>query len=205
MASPKIKTGEFSYADYLRWPEQERWQLLDGFAFAMAPPNIAHQIVVSEFGRQLGNQLIGKPCKALVAPVGVRLPKAKEADKDIRNVFEPDVLVVCDPNKIDKAGVRGAPDFIVEVLSPSTASFDQIEKRAAYEKAGVRELWLVDAAGGVLTIYRALARASDTDAHSFAPPQFARAEGIIALEALPGIILDLDFMRELREVAEEFS
>jgi Uma2 family endonuclease len=197
MAQPKIKAGEFSYADYMHWPEHERWQLLDGFAFAMAPPSVAHQIVVSEIATQLRMQLRGAPCKALVAPVGVRLPKQKEADSDVRTVFEPDVLVVCDPNKIEKSGVRGAPDFIVEVLSPSTASFDQIEKRLAYEKAGVRELWLIDVPSGVVTIYRA-------QGSGFAPANLVRAEGSLAIAALPTLVLDLDFMKELREVAEDF-
>ncbi len=192
MANPQTETGEFSYTDYMRWPENERWQLLDGFAYAMSPPTVPHQIVVSELGTQLITQLRGQRCRALVAPVGVRLPKAQEADQDIRTVFEPDVLVVCDPNKIEKAGLRGAPDFVVEVLSPSTASFDQIEKRKAYEKAGVRELWLIDIASGLLTIYRQLGE-------GFAPAFLTRAEGKIAIDALPGISIDLDFMLELRE------
>jgi hypothetical protein len=75
---------EFTYADYMRWPENERWQLLDGVATAMAPPLVRHQIVVTEFGRRLGNQLLGHRCRALVAPVGVRLPKHNEADDQIR-------------------------------------------------------------------------------------------------------------------------
>jgi Uma2 family endonuclease len=94
--------------------------------------------------------------------------------------------------------VRGASDFIVEVLSPSTASFDQIEKRIGYEKAGVRELWLVDIASGVLTIYRQLAE-------GFAAPFFDRAEGSIAVDALPGFSIDLDFMLELREKSIPFD
>ncbi len=192
MAIPKTKQGEFTYADYLRWPENERWQLLDGFATAMAPPLVPHQTVVFELGRQLGNQLLGHRCRALIAPVGVRLPKQGEADDQIGTVFEPDVLVVCDPSKIEKVGIRGAPDFIIEVLSPSTAGYDQIEKRYAYEKAGVRELWLIDVPSGLLTIYVAAE-------NGFVAPNIIRAQGLIALQALPGVSLDLDFMSELRE------
>lgn len=191
-AIPKTKTGEFTYTDYMRWPESERWQLLDGVAISMAPPLVPHQMVVSEFGRQLGNQLLGHRCRALVAPVGVRLPKDNEADHQVRTVFEPDVLVVCDPSKIEKAGIRGAPDFIVEVLSPSTAAFDQIDKRLAYEKAGVRELWLVDIPAGLITIYR-------QQGTTFLPPFITRAESCVAIEALPGVNLDLGFMLELRD------
>ena len=197
MALEKPQLGEFTYSDYMRWPDGERWQLLDGFAYAMAPPSLPHQAVVLELGRQLGNQLLGKPCKAFVAPIGVRLPKANEANEFIRTVFEPDVVVVCDPSKMDKSGIRGAPDFIIEVLSPSTARFDQIEKRKAYELAGVREFWLIDIPGGVLTIYRQLGEL-------FAAPDIVRAEGVIAVAALPGLTLDLDFMIEWLEKDEPF-
>ena len=197
MALEKPQLGEFTYSDYMRWPAGERWQLLDGFAYAMAPPSLPHQDVVSELGAQLRLQLRGKPCKALVAPVGVRLPKLNEANEFIRTVFEPDVVVVCDASKMDKSGIRGAPDFIIEVLSPSTARFDQIEKRKAYERAGVREFWLIDIPGGVLTIYR-------HTAELFAAPDIVRAEGVIAIAALPGVTLDLDFMSEWLEKDEPF-
>ena len=197
MALEKPTLGEFTYSDYMRWPAVKRWQLLDGFAYAMAPPSLPHQAVVLELGRQLANQLLGKPCKALVAPVGVRLPKLNEANELIRTVFEPDVVVVCDPGKMDKSGIRGAPDFIIEVLSPSTARFDQIEKRKAYERAGVREFWLIDIPGGVLTIYR-------HTAELFEAPDIVRAEGVIAIAALPGLTLDLDFMSEWLEKDEPF-
>lgn len=81
------KSGEFTFANYMNWPENERWQLLDGTAYAMAPPSWAHQSVVTELGRQLGNALHGKPCQARVAPVGVRLPQHNEADASIRTVL----------------------------------------------------------------------------------------------------------------------
>ena len=186
-----IKSGEFTFANYMNWPENERWQLLDGTAYAMAPPSWAHQTVVTELGRQLGNALHGKPCQARVAPVGVRLPRQNEADANIRTVFEPDIFVVCDRGKIDAKGVRGAPDVIIEVLSPSTASFDQIDKRLAYECAGVRELWLVDISNGLLTIYR-------HNGAQFDAPEIRRAAGAIALHALDGVTLQLDFIEDLR-------
>ena len=203
MAKPEQKIGEFTYADYQDWPQGERWQLLDGHAFAMAPPSIKHQTVVLELGRQLANQLRGQRCKALVAPVGVRLPEVGQADQHTRTVFEPDLLVVCDPSKIDKQGIRGAPDFIIEVLSPSTASFDQIEKRRAYERAGVRELWLFDIPSGVLTVYRQ--ERMDGASCTYVAPEIIRAEGVLAITALPGLTVDLGFSSELREQDEEMS
>lgn len=197
MAETKTKAGEFTYADYLRWPEGERWQLLDGHAHAMAPPSLNHQRVVSELLGQLRQQLAGKPCEALVAPVGVRLPERGIADDLTRTVFEPDLIVVCDPAKLDARGVRGAPDFIIEVLSPSTASFDLIEKRQRYDIAGVRELWLIDIPSGVVTIYR------QHDAR-FAAPEIRRAEGRTEVAALSGLALDLEFMIALRAQDEPF-
>lgn len=195
MARPRIKPGEFSYRDYLAWPENERWQLLDGVAYAMAPPSIAHQAVVFELARQLGNALEGKPCRAFTGPVGVRLPRAQEADAFIDTVFEPDLVVVCDPSKLEPRGIRGAPDLVIEVLSPSTASFDLVEKRQRYDRAGVRELWLIDPSSSVLTVYR-------QHGEHFDAPDIRRAEGEITLTALPEIALHLDFMSALREQPE---
>ncbi len=197
MAETRIKAGEFTFADYMHWPEAERWQLLDGHAHAMAPPSLNHQSVVMELAGQLRNQLLGKVCRAWAGPIGVRLPVRGESEEFTRTVFEPDIVVVCDPAKLDSRGVRGAPDFIVEVLSPSTASFDLIEKRLRYDEAGVRELWLIDIPSGVITIYR-------QDGTRFAPAEFRRAEGRIDLTALPGLALDLDFMIDLRAKDEPF-
>ncbi len=195
MASVQPRSGEFSYADYLAWPESERWQLLDGHAYSMAPPSLAHQRVVFELARQIGNQLEGHPCQGFAAPVGVRLPAADEADAEIRTVFEPDLLVVCDPGKLDARGVRGAPDFIIEVLSPSTAAFDLVDKRQRYERAGVGELWLIDPISGVLTVYR-------REGEQFAAADIRVGEGRIAVQSVPGLVLDLDFLQSLRNAEE---
>jgi Uma2 family endonuclease len=192
MGNPQTRTGEFTYRDYMAWPENERWQLLDGRAYAMAPPSLAHQTVVFELARQIGNALHDAPCRAFTGPVGVRLPRAGEADAFIDTVFEPDLVVVCDPSKLEPRGIRGAPDFIVEVLSPSTAGFDLIEKRQRYGTAGVRELWLIDPLGGVLTIYR-------QNDGQFGAPDIRRAEGEVDVAALPGLHLNLNFVTELRD------
>ena len=144
----------YTYADYLQWPDDTRYELIDGEAFRMAPtPLIEHQEIAGEVYCQLANQLDGQPCRPYIAPVDVRLPRADEADAAIDTVVQPDVLVVCDPSKIDRRGVRGAPDWVLEVLSPSTAAHDQIAKRRTYERAGVREYWLVHPGDRTLTVY----------------------------------------------------
>lgn len=148
------KEKHYTYADYLTWPDDGRYELIDGEAFLMAPaPLIEHQEVAGEVFRQLANQLDSQPCRPYIAPVDVRLPHKDEADAAIDTVVQPDVLVVCDPTKIDRRGVRGAPDWLLEVLSPSTAAHDQIAKRRTYERAGVREYWLVHPVDRTLTVY----------------------------------------------------
>lgn len=191
MGLHKVRRGEFTLQHYLSWPEHERWQLLDGHAYAMAPPLINHQRVVIELGSQLRNQLLGKPCTPLLAPVGVALPKRATQAGRADTVFEPDLVVICDPAKIGPRYIHGAPDFVIEVLSPSTAAFDQIEKRRRYGEAGVRELWLIDIDSGLLTIWRQVGE-------DFGSPEIRRAEGTVPVEALPGLDLQLDFLLPLR-------
>ncbi|MBU0752559.1 MAG: Uma2 family endonuclease [Gammaproteobacteria bacterium] len=155
MGLPIRDQAHHTYADYRSWPEDRRYELIDGIAYLMAPaPTVAHQTIAFEIGRQAGNALDGKPCRVLVAPLDVRLPKPGQSDDETDTVVQPDVLVVCDPARLEPRGVRGAPDWIVEVLSPATASHDQILKRRIYEQAGVREYWMVHPQDRVLTIYR---------------------------------------------------
>ena len=131
----------FTYADYCSWPQEERWELIDGVAFAMATPTMRHQRISGEIFGQLYLFLRGKPCQVFFAPFSVRL----NADTGDDTVVEPDILVVCDESKLkDGKGVIGAPDFIVEVLSPSTATHDLIRKFMLYQDSGVREYWVAD-------------------------------------------------------------
>ena len=175
-----------TYADYLTWPEDVRYELIDGEAFLMAPaPTLDHQDVVGEIFRQLANALEGKPCRPYIAPVDVRLPRHNESDQDIDTVVQPDVLVVCDPGKIDRRGVRGAPDWLVEVLSPSTAAHDQIVKRRIYERAGVREYWLVHPTERTVTIY--------TLQHGqYGRPDIFELKGETPIGTLPGVAIAWD-------------
>ncbi len=155
MSLALLNTQHYRYGDYLTWPDDARYELIDGEAYLMAPaPDLPHQDIAGEVYFQLRQGLKGKPCRAFIAPVDVRLPRADESDDQIDTVVQPDVFVVCDPGKLDRRGVRGAPDWILEVLSPSTASHDQIKKRQLYERHGVKEYWLVHPVDKVLTIYR---------------------------------------------------
>jgi Uma2 family endonuclease len=132
----------YTYADFLEWDESERYEIMDGEAVMLAAPDLSHQVVSRNIVAQLVDFLKGKPCQVFYAPLAVRLsPRVDDSDD---TVLEPDILVVCDPGKLDRRGCNGAPDFIIEILSPSTAKYDTVVKFNRYLEAGVREYWMVD-------------------------------------------------------------
>jgi len=144
MGLPLRDAQRHTYGEYLAWPEDVRYELIEGEAYLMSPaPTVGHQRLVLELARQIADALEGGECEVFVAPFDVRLPRADEPDGDIDTVVQPDLTVVCDPGKIDERGCRGAPDWVVEVLSPATAAHDQTVKLAAFERAGVKECWFV--------------------------------------------------------------
>lgn len=175
-----------TYADYLAWPETVRYELVDGVAYLMVPaPVLDHQHIAGEVYYQLRRSLAGKPCRPFIAPVDVRLPKHDEADERVDTVVQPDVLVVCDPAKLDRRGVRGAPDFVVEVLSPATAGHDQVRKRRLYERSGVKEYWLVHPTDRLVIVYRL---AGD----EYGKPDIQELSGETPVGVLPGVAIAWD-------------
>ena len=171
MALPAEKE-RYTFADVLTWPDDERAELIDGEVILMAPaPSRGHQGISVELTRQLANYLEGKKCKAYHAPFDVRLfEKDGDTPEDVDTVVEPDITIVCDPSKLDDRGCKGAPDMVVEILSPSTQRHDQLVKLGLYQRAGVREYWIVDPmnktvrvmlldVGGVLQLHEVYDRA----------------------------------------------
>ncbi|MGE5550598.1 MAG: type II toxin-antitoxin system prevent-host-death family antitoxin [Bacteroidota bacterium] len=154
-AKPEAASKEtFTYGDYLSWPDDERWELIDGVPYNMSPgPNRAHQEVSGELFKQIAVYLTGKTCKVYAAPFDVRLPKGDEEDEQIETAVQPDLVVVCDLRKLDERGCKGAPDWVVEIISPHTAAKDMKIKRDLYERVGVREYWLVDPGNKTVQIY----------------------------------------------------
>ena len=144
----------FTYGDYVTWQDNERWELIDGVPFNMSPaPGSAHQSILMDLGKQFAVYLSGKPCKVFPAPYDVRLPNADESDDRVETVVQPDLSIICDRKKIDKAGCRGAPDLVVEILSPGTAQKDIKVKFERYERAGVRQYWIVEPEGKTVQIF----------------------------------------------------
>lgn len=133
------KDERYTYQEYLTWSDDERWELIDGKAYNMTPaPGFRHQRIAGNFYHLLRNALQEKPCIPGIAPTDIVL-----SDHD---VVQPDVFVVCDEEKITEQIIRGAPDLVLEVASPSTARKDRMEKKRLYESFGVREYILIDPA-----------------------------------------------------------
>ena len=176
-----------TYADYLVWSAVSGNEVIDGIAYVREPPSPSHlhQEIVLELGRQISNSLRGKPSRAYIAPLDVRLPKDGSADDLIDTVVQPDVFIVNDLQKVDERGVRGAPDWVAEVLSPSTAKYDGTTKLAAYERAGVPEIWLIDPAERTVAIYRLIAG-------RYTEPVVLELEGRTAMTTVAGLSIDWD-------------
>lgn len=145
MALPAEK-ARYTFADVLTWPDDERAELINGEVFMMTPaPSRGHQGISVELTRQFANYLEGKKCKAYHAPFDVRLfEEDGDTPEDVDTVVEPDLVVICDPSKLDDRGCKGAPDMVVEILSPSTQRHDRLVKLGLYQRAGVREYWIVN-------------------------------------------------------------
>ncbi|KEO83218.1 Uma2 family endonuclease [Tumebacillus flagellatus] len=146
MSSPELRfQPPVSYADLLRLPEEERWEIVNGVPYNMTPaPTPRHQEIVQNLSLEFGSYLRGKSCRVYPAPFDVRLLADGKKDSDVSTVVQPDLSIICDPEKIDDRGCLGAPDLVVEVSSPSTRRRDKVEKLRLYRKAGVREYWIVD-------------------------------------------------------------
>jgi Uma2 family endonuclease len=144
---------KYTYQDYLNLPEDERWELIDGVPYAMSPaPSRKHQRILNELSAEFAIYLRGKTCESYPAPFEVRLFAENETDDSVNNVVQPDIVVVCDPSKLDDRGCKGAPDLIVEILS-SNWKHDRWTKYKLYERAGVREYWIVDPDRGSIEVF----------------------------------------------------
>jgi Uma2 family endonuclease len=150
------KNKRYTYADYLTWIDDKRRELFDGFIHLMSAPNTLHARITHLISLFIGvfiRTTQGK-CQIFHAPFDVRFPKENEtADNKIYNVVQPDICVICDLSKIDKRGCIGAPDLIVEVISPSTLKNDWNKKFNLYERYGVREYWIVDPKTKIIYIF----------------------------------------------------
>jgi len=143
----------YSYADYLKWQIEERVELIKGKIFKMSAPNRIHQRLSMYISGKLYIFLENKKCEVYTAPFDVRLPRKSKDDKDIITVVQPDVCVICNTEILDAKGCLGAPDIVVEILSPSNNAVELRNKYELYEEAGVKEYWVVTPGGATFLAY----------------------------------------------------
>ncbi|WP_209121599.1 Uma2 family endonuclease [Alkalihalobacillus sp. BA299] len=136
---------KYTYGDYLKWDNEQKWEIIDGTPYCMTPaPSTQHQKIVRELLIEFGTFLRGKKCQIFAVPFDVRLSYS-EKDDEVNNVVQPDLSIICDKSKLDERGCKGAPDLVIEVLSPgSSAKRDKLSKYNLYQSYGVKEYWIVD-------------------------------------------------------------
>ncbi len=148
-----LVSGIYTYADYLLWKFEERVELIKGKIFKMSAPTVNHQRIVRKLSTAIDIFLKGKTCEVFIAPFDVRLPNKNITVNNIYTVVQPDLCVVCDLEKIDAKGCVGAPDWVIEILSPGNSKKEVRYKYQLYEEAGVREYWVVRPEENEINIY----------------------------------------------------
>ena len=175
---------EYTYSDYLHWQLSERVELIKGFIRKMSPePNRFHQTLSRNITGLLFNSFKNHRCKIYVAPFDVRIPiPSKKKDT---TVVQPDLCVVCDPSKLDDQGCNGAPELMIEILSPNNSKHDLDTKFKLYQEAGVLEYWIVEPVVKMLLVYtlineKYIGLAPQTEGENIQSPLFPNLE--IAIE-----------------------
>ncbi|MDA3941322.1 MAG: Uma2 family endonuclease [Spirochaetia bacterium] len=198
MGLPLKKSDQkYTYKEYCSWPEDERWELIDGVAYNMSPaPTSRHQLISGRLFSALFNFLAKKSCGVFSAPFDVMLPVFPLDNEDkINTVVQPDLSVICDTSKIIDSGCLGAPDLIVEILSPSTSKKDLSEKFYLYERVGVKEYWIVDPGNKYIRVFHLISEGDNSgkyDDGTLIPPADWREKNTKAeSDVLKGFFVDI--------------
>lgn len=182
---PLPQEKRYTLSDALTWDESERIELIYGEPVMMAPPVRRHQEALMELSSQLHAYLKGKKCKVYPAPFAVRLfERNGDYPEDVDTMVEPDISVVCDASKLDDIGCKGAPDLVMEILSPTTQRHDRVTKFNLYQQAGVREYWIVDPVGQSVQVFV-------LDGEHYAAKDFGTAKDTIKVNVLEDCAIDL--------------
>lgn len=184
---PRAEYGLYSYADYLTWQFEEVVELIKGKIFkkAAAAPKRIHQRVALKLASKLYQFLEGQKCQVYVTPFDVRFPKGSKEDHKIHDVVQPDICVICDPEKLDDRGCIGAPDLIVEILSPGNCKTELKHKYNLYESHEVREYWIIHPENQNLLIY------SLTNG-KYVSSRLLTSGDVVESVAVEGFMLDLE-------------
>ena len=190
------ESKRYTYADYLTWLDDKRRELINGFIHLMSGPMRKHGRISMKLSIRIGTFIENKKVKCHIyhSPFDVRLPlHGSDEDDKIYNVVQPDICVVCDPSKLDEKGCLGAPDLIVEVISPSTAKRDLNEKFNLYEAAGVREYWVVYPKDKAVTVFLLQEDGKYDPGMTY---QLIDKKVCVPVYTLEGLIIDLDELFE---------
>lgn len=177
----------YSYADYLQWTFDERLELIKGKIFKMTPaPASRHQYISWVISSELYAHLKGKKCNAYPAPFDVRLSKKEDRDdQEVFTVVQPDVCVICNPLKVDAKGCTGAPDIVIEILSPGNKQKELRNKYEVYEESGVSEYWIISQQDETFLKYTLIDE-------KYQPSRLMTTGDVITTPILPGFNLDLN-------------
>jgi len=176
----------YSYADYLKWTFDERLELIKGKIFKMTPaPASVHQRISLRISGELYNYLKGKQCQVYYAPFDVRLPRKGETDDKIFTVVQPDVCVICDTAKVDARGCTGAPDIVIEILSPGNNQKELKYKYEVYGESGISEYWIIHPQEKTFLKYSLINGA-------YQPSKLLTIGDVVTTPILPDFQLDLD-------------
>jgi Uma2 family endonuclease len=188
---PDIEYGRYTYADYLTWEMDEMVELIKGKVFKRdtAAPRMSHQRISIHLAAEFYTFLKGKTCQVFHAPFDVRLPVKSKKNQDIDTVVQPDLCVICDPAKLDDAGCIGAPDLVIEILSPGNNKRELKNKYEVYEESRVREYWVIHPNEQTLLIY------SLRDGKFQASRLFTSGD-IVESVCVPGLCIDLEKLFE---------
>jgi len=177
----------YSYADYLKWRLEERIELIKGKVFKMSPaPGTLHQRISGMVFSELYSYLKGNPCSVFSAPFDVRLSRKSKDDKEILTVVQPDICVICDPSKLDAKGCLGAPDIVIEILSPGNNKKELSNKFEAYEEALVKEYWIIHPNEHTFLRYVL------NDEYKFVASRLLTSGSFVTTDLLPGFSLNLE-------------
>ncbi|OHD11121.1 MAG: hypothetical protein A2086_01850 [Spirochaetes bacterium GWD1_27_9] len=182
---PALKKEKYTYGDYVSWETDERFELIDGVVYNLAAPSKEHQDASRELLTEFNIYLRGKKCIVYNAPFDVRLPKGNEVDDDVDTVVQPDLAVICDKTKLDKAGCRGAPDLIVEIVSQDV-SRDLKDKFFLYEKHKVKEYWVVHPVDKTVIVFKT------GNNNQYGRPDIYSSKDTIKVGIFPDLEIDLN-------------
>ena len=213
MEEARVLEERYTYGDYKTWDDEFRWELIDGKAFCMGygpkprklnsqratdakifcmspGPGTAHQSLLMALSLELGNYFKNKECRVYVAPFDVLLPSGNEPEDEIDAVVQPDIMILCDMTKLKHNGIKGAPDVVFEILSPSTAQHDLTYKLYLYERAGVKEYVVVDPDNMIVTVFK---RGEDS---IFSQRTTYKASDVLEFNTFPDLKIPLDSVFE---------